>query len=327
MIIRDNLYGEFEVQPLIEELINSRSVQRLKHVHQGGASYLVNESWNVTRYEHSVGVMLLIKTLGGSIKEQIAGLLHDISHTAFSHVVDYALDYKEEDYHEKIYDKVIKDSDIPKILNKYGYDHKNILGNDNKKYTLLEKKAPHLCADRIDYTLRDMYAYKSINKNDVGKFLDSLIVVDNMIAIDDIKIAKWFVNLYCKEVTEYFMHPLSVYGNNLLVNIIKITLKESILSLDDLLKNDDEVIDILKNSKNKEIQNLLNKFNPNVILKEDKVGYDIHQKFKVRLIDPEVKINNSVYKISDICEEIKEINKNAYNKIKEGAYLKIINIP
>ncbi|WP_042271682.1 HD domain-containing protein [[Clostridium] dakarense] len=324
MIIKDNLYGEFEVEPLIEELINSRAVQRLKYVHQGGASYLVNESWNVTRYEHSVGVMLLIKKLGGSIEEQIAGLLHDISHTAFSHVVDYALDYEEEDYHEKIYNKVINDSDIPQILNQYGYDYKDILGND-EKYTLLEKKAPHLCADRIDYTLRDMYAYKSINKSDIEKFLDSLIVVDNMIAIDDIKIAKWFVNLYCKEVTEYFMHPLSVYGNNLLVNIIKISLKNNILSLDDLLKNDNEVMDILKNSENKEVKDLLYKFKSNVILKEDKVSYDIHQNFKVRLIDPEVEINNSIYKISDVCEEIKEINKNAYNKIKEGVYLKIIN--
>lgn len=326
MIIRDNLYGGSEVEPLIEELINSRVVQRLKHVHQGGASYLVNESWNVTRYEHSIGVMLLIKKLGGSIEEQIAGLLHDISHTAFSHVVDYALDYEEEDYHEKIYNKVMNDSDIPQILNKYGYDYKDILGND-EKYTLLEKKAPHLCADRIDYTLRDMYAYKSINKSDVGKFLDSLIVVDNMIVIDDIKIAKWFVNLYCREVTEYFMHPLSVYGNNLLVNIIKISLKNNILSLDDLLKNDNEVMDILKNSENEKIQNLLYNFKSNVILKEDKVSYDIHQNFKVRLIDPEVEINNNIYKMSDVCEDIKEINKNAYNKIKEGVYLKIINTP
>ena len=38
--------------------------------------------------------MLLIKKLGGSVEEQIAGLLHDVSHTAFSHVIDYVFDNK-----------------------------------------------------------------------------------------------------------------------------------------------------------------------------------------------------------------------------------------
>lgn len=324
MIIKDNLYGEFEVESVIEDTINSREIQRLKYIHQGGASYLVNENWNVTRYEHSIGVMLLIKKLGGSIEEQIAGLLHDVSHSAFSHVVDYALDYKDEDYHEKIYDQVIENSHIPQILSKHGYNYKDILGND-EKYKLLEEKAPHLCADRIDYTLRDMYAYKSISKEDITKFLNSLIVLDNMIVIENIEIAKWFVNLYNKEVMEYFMNPLNVYGYNLLANAIKIALKSNILSLDDLLKTDDEVMYILKSSENKEIQNLLYKLKYNVILKEDKNDYDIYQSFKPRLIDPKVYINNNIYKVSDICEDIKKLNEKAYKRIKEGMYIKIIS--
>ena len=61
MIISDVLYGEFEVDPVVEELIVSKSVQRLKGIHQTGASYLINEEWNVTRFDHSVGVMLLIR--------------------------------------------------------------------------------------------------------------------------------------------------------------------------------------------------------------------------------------------------------------------------
>ncbi|AIE78503.1 Deoxyguanosinetriphosphate triphosphohydrolase [Bacillus cereus] len=87
MIISDVLYREFEVDQIVEELIVSKSVQRLKGMHQNGASYLINGKWNVTRFDHSVGVMLLIKKLGGSVEEQIAGLLHDVSHTAFSHVM------------------------------------------------------------------------------------------------------------------------------------------------------------------------------------------------------------------------------------------------
>lgn len=75
MLISDKLYGNFEIEKVLIELIESKPIQRLKGIHQGGASYLVNENWNVTRYEHSIGVMFLIRKLGGSIEEQIAGLL------------------------------------------------------------------------------------------------------------------------------------------------------------------------------------------------------------------------------------------------------------
>ncbi len=70
--------------------------------------------------------MLLIKLLGGSIKEQIAGLLHDVSHTAFSHVIDFALENINENYHEEIFYEVIENSQIPSILSKHGYDYKEI---------------------------------------------------------------------------------------------------------------------------------------------------------------------------------------------------------
>ncbi|SCC01334.1 A0A068N4F4 (Deoxyguanosinetriphosphate triphosphohydrolase) [Bacillus thuringiensis] len=63
MVISDVIYGEFKVDQVVEELIVSNPVQRLKGIHQNGASYLLNENWNVTRFDHSVGVMLLVKNL------------------------------------------------------------------------------------------------------------------------------------------------------------------------------------------------------------------------------------------------------------------------
>jgi HD superfamily phosphohydrolase len=177
MIIIDRIYGEFKVDGILEEIIRSKPVQRLKGIHQGGASYLVNPNWNVTRYEHSIGVMLLIKKLGGSLEEQIAGLLHDISHTAFSHVIDFVIENDEEDYHEKIVKTVIEGSDIPNILNKYGYDYKEIVLDDSA-WSILEQPAPNLCADRVDYTLRDMSAYGQISPQEVRQFLENLTVND-----------------------------------------------------------------------------------------------------------------------------------------------------
>lgn len=60
--------------PILAELIQTKPLQRLKNIHQRGASYLVNLNWNVTRFDHSIGAVLLIRKLGGSIEKQIAGL-------------------------------------------------------------------------------------------------------------------------------------------------------------------------------------------------------------------------------------------------------------
>jgi HD superfamily phosphohydrolase len=84
----------------------------LRGIHQGGAIVLANPAINHTRFDHSVGVMLLIRHLGGSLREQLAGLLHNVSHTDFLHLIDYVLDMTGEDYHEQRYEEVQAHPDI-----------------------------------------------------------------------------------------------------------------------------------------------------------------------------------------------------------------------
>nr|MDH3161776.1 HD domain-containing protein [Bacillus licheniformis] len=138
MKINDRLYGEADLEPVLTDLIRSKAVQRLKGIHQDGASFLVNPAWNISRCEHSIGVMLLIRRLGGSLEEQIAGLLHDVSHTAFSHVADDVFNMENEDYHEQMFRQWVKQSDISGILHTYGFHDEDIL-YDEQKWTPLEQ--------------------------------------------------------------------------------------------------------------------------------------------------------------------------------------------
>src|SRR5271170_653561 len=83
-------YGTFVVtEPVLLELFDSESLARLKKIHQYGVNYFVKKGspW-YSRYEHSVGVWALLRRFGASLEEQVAGLLHDLSHTVFSHVGD-----------------------------------------------------------------------------------------------------------------------------------------------------------------------------------------------------------------------------------------------
>ncbi|WHY30264.1 HD domain-containing protein [Bacillus wiedmannii] len=324
MIISDVLYGECEVDQVLEELILSKSVQRLKGIHQNGASYLINEKWNVTRFDHSVGVMLLVKKLGGSVEEQIAGLLHDVSHTAFSHVIDYVFDNSNESYHEEIFSSVVKNSDIPAILSKYGYDYEDILLDDSK-WTLLERSAPELCADRVDYTLRDMYTYGYISLEEAQDFLDDLIAVDGKMVLQNIEMAEWFTETYYKEVIDFFMKPMNIYGNDMLAKTLKLALHKKVIHADDFLLEDDELISKLQQCNDPEVHALLSKVHPNVKVKEDRNDYDLYQKNKVRLINPPLLREGEVVPSSVVSEKIKQMSEIAYEKAVRGMYVKVVS--
>ncbi|MBE7150321.1 HD domain-containing protein [Bacillus mycoides] len=323
MIISDVIYGEFEVDQVVEELILSKPVQRLKGIHQTGASYLMNKKWNVTRFDHSIGVMLLIKKLGGSVEEQIAGLLHDVSHTAFSHVIDYVFDNENESYHEEIFSAVVQNSEIPAILSKHGYNYEDIL-LDDLKWTLLERSAPELCADRVDYTLRDMYTYGYISLEEARNFLDDLIAVDGKMVLQNVEVAEWFTKTYYKEVIDFFMKPMNIYGNDMLAKTLKLALHKKIIHPDDFLLEDDSLISKLQLCNDSEVAALLSKVHPNVEVKEDGNEYDLYQKNKVRLIDPPLLREGEVVQSSAISERIKQMSDIAYEKAVSGMYVKVI---
>ncbi|MCU7662439.1 HD domain-containing protein [Bacillus thuringiensis] len=323
MIISDVLYGEFEVDQVVEELILSKPMQRLKGIHQAGASYLMNEKWNVTRFEHSVGVMLLVKKLGGSVEEQIAGLLHDVSHTAFSHVIDYVFDNEDESYHEEIFSSVVNNSEIPAILARHGYNYEDILLDDSK-WTLLERSAPELCADRVDYTLRDMYTYGYISLEEVHSFLEDVIEVEGKMVLQSIEIAEWFTETYYKEVIDFFMEPMNIYGNDMLAKTLKVALHKRIIHADDFLLEDDELISKLQQCNDPEVEALLSKIHPNIKVKEDRNDYDLHQKNKVRLIDPLLLREEEVIPASVVSENIRQMSDIAYEKAVRGMYVKVL---
>ncbi|MGG0729463.1 HD domain-containing protein [Bacillus paramycoides] len=324
MVISDVIYGEFKVDQVLEKLILSKPVQRLKGIHQAGASYLMNEKWNVTRFDHSVGVMLLIKKLGGSVEEQIAGLLHDVSHTAFSHVIDYVFDNENESYHEEIFSSVVKNSEIPAILSKHGYRYEDILLDDSK-WTLLERSAPELCADRVDYTLRDMYTYGYISLEEAQDFLKDLIAVNGKMVLQNIEIAEWFTKTYYKEVIDFFMKPINIYGNDMLAKTLKLALHKKIIHPDDFLLEDHELISKLQQCKDQEVDALLSKVHPSVEVKEDRNDYDLYQKNKVRLIDPPFLLEGEVVQSSVVSENIKQMSDVAYEKAVRGMYVKVIS--
>lgn len=107
-----------------------------------------------------------------------------------------------------------------------------------------------------------MYHYDHISKDEIDIFLKDLAIVNGKIYVTNVETAEWFVQTYYKEVIAFFLHPLNVYGYDQLAAILKIALDKEIISRDDLLKTDDEVMSLLRNSEDSLIQQSLKALHP-----------------------------------------------------------------
>ena len=231
----DFLYGKMEFPAVFAALLETDALKRLGGIHQSGAIFLVNPDICHSRLEHAIGVAMLIKKLGGSVLEQIAGLLHDVSHTAFSHVGDYVFDYVEEDYHERVFAEVIYSSQIPDVLLQYGFNVSEII---HGTFNILEQPMPLLCADRLDYTLRDGIHGGIISRQRAKQFLNSVVLSNGKIAVNQDLEATWINEAFEKLITEVFKRPVHLYANGKMAELIKRLLSKGLLIESDMFKTD-----------------------------------------------------------------------------------------
>lgn len=243
MQVTDVLYGTTSVPPIIAELLALPALQRLGRIHQSGGVFLVAPALQHTRLEHSIGVMLLLRRLGASEVAQVAGLLHDVSHTAFSHVVDYVLGNAAEDYHEQILEQVVATSGLAPVLHRYGYHVTDVLA---ATFPLLEQPLPRLCADRLDYTLRDLLYADMLTHSEIQYFLAALTVTGGRIAVTSVAAARWIQHQYARLVHDFFHRPDLVFANQTLATILQYALQVGVLTEADFLRDDQQVLDALQ---------------------------------------------------------------------------------
>jgi hypothetical protein len=324
MEISDNVYGAVKIEePVLIKLINSKPVQRLKGISQTLPHQCGIKGHDVTRYDHSVGVMILLRKLGAPLEEQVAGLMHDIPHTAFSHVADFVFNNKEQDYHERFHEKIITSSEIPRILEGAGFKLERLLNEHN--FPLLERKLPDLCADRIDYFLRDMIAYYGFQER-IRDYLVSLVVKDGEIVFREREIARKFAEDYLMVDEQKWSHPFVVAIFQLLADAIRIALDEKILVEEDLFQDDAFVYSKLKESGNPEILEKLGMLNPNLKITDDPDSHHFLSFAKVRYIDPKfTNTNGSIGRVSEAYPDFQERINRHNESVKRGNFIRIVS--
>ncbi len=81
--------------PLLEEIFMSPAMIRLDGIDQSGPPAHFGVVPTFSRRDHCNGVWALLKRANVSLEEQVTGLLHDASHTAFSHLADLLFKHDE----------------------------------------------------------------------------------------------------------------------------------------------------------------------------------------------------------------------------------------
>ncbi|MBN1914979.1 MAG: HD domain-containing protein [Parachlamydiales bacterium] len=315
--VYETVYGDVVIQEkILIDLIEHPVFQRLKKIHQYGVGYYINDHESYSRYDHSMGVFYLLRTKGLPIKEQIAGLLHDVSHTAFSHFGDYFFNHNSlnNSYGDTIHTWFLDQSGLVEVLRKYGLSAEDVEPS-KEKFPALEQDLPHLCADRIDYNLQGAFLRGDITRKEMMEIFDDLQFDGEKWSFSRVDLAEKLSAFPMKMTFECWGSVPNYFGNIWLTKALKIAIRKGIFSLKDInLGNDQEIWDFLIASKDPDIQCYMRKIKKvnglyQLVQKEE----DVLLSIKFRGIDPWIRISN---------KRLSEILPNyliQFNKAKELA--------
>ena len=262
-------------------------------------------SRDITRFEHSIGVWFILKKFGAGLKEQVAGLLHDVPHTAFSHVIDVVFPTEDHTFHEKFTEKVILNSEVPDILKRHKIKVSDILTKEN--FLLLEADLPDLSADRIDYFLRDSRPDQIFPNSLVEEFLNGLFVKNSVFYFKNRSLASLYAILFLNAGRLLWLDPNSHGSFYLLATALKRAMEIKKITLEDFFGTDDQVFAKLKKIDDEQVKKYVNRLNPSTrfIYVEPSLA-EFSGPNKPRIVDPLVETAAGMVRISKIVPRLNE---------------------
>ncbi|MEE9348925.1 MAG: HD domain-containing protein [Flavobacteriaceae bacterium] len=252
-IINDPIYGFITIpSELIFDIIEHRYFQRLRRVSQMGMSYMVYPGAHHTRFQHALGCIFLMKKAvnvlrfkGVSITDdeeealQIAILLHDIGHGAFSHALENSI--VNDVSHESISLKFIEALNI-EFKGKLSLAVEIFKGEHPRAF-FNQLISSQLDIDRLDYLKRDSF-YTGVAEGNVNseRLITMLNVKDNVLVVEEkgIYSVEKFIIARRLMYWQVYLHKTGLVAENCLVKVLQrakeLTKKGQVLPASDALQ-------------------------------------------------------------------------------------------
>lgn len=286
-----------------------------------------------SRLDHSVGVALIIWNFTKDKTQTIAGLLHDVSTTVFSHVSDFRKGdaLTQTSTEEPTTKMILSDSSLCKLMESDGIEPKDVV--DYHIYPIADNEIPSLSADRLEYMYPSGLALDgSWTFEEIAKTYNDLIILKNEenkeeLGFKTIEMAE----LYCKKFC-MIGHILQLNENKLCLQLLSQIMSKAV-ELDVLQEEDfmtlseSKIIEkiesfISKKTLSLEEQKFATMYNTfrkmtkvehtNQKLPEDKY-FCVSLKVKQRYINPLVKVGSN----SQQAKRLSEVSDFANKLIKD----------
>ena len=116
-----------EIPEFLRELAATPPMERLRQVGMNcGCEYtgfpLFQDLRSYSRFDHSMGVALIVWHFTGSMKQAVAGLFHDVTTPVFAHVVDFLNgDHMQQESTEVgVEECLVSSPEVMDLLGRYG---------------------------------------------------------------------------------------------------------------------------------------------------------------------------------------------------------------
>lgn len=129
-----------------------------------------------SRYDHSLGVALIVWHFTGSREQALAGLFHDIDTPVFAHVVDFLNgDHLHQESTESgTEERIAASPELCGLLAEYGLTVAQVA--DYHQYPIADNPSPALSADRLEYTLGNLLNYGFADREEIRAFYEDLVI-------------------------------------------------------------------------------------------------------------------------------------------------------
>ena len=240
------------------------------------------------RYEHSVGVGLITWHFTNDRTMSVAALLHDIATPCFSHVVDFLNnDHMTQESTEADTEMVIRnDRGIMSLLTKYGMSVDEV--KDYHRYPIADNDRPKLSADRLEYTLTNMYRYEGCSVKEIQAVYEDITVnpEQNELVFQTLSFAFYFAQK-ALDTCKIYVADADRYTMEYLARILKRGIDEHVITLRDLALEESAVIEKLKdNAETAALWRRLEQLREMRYPKDGKEPYSYQVDAKKRWMDP-----------------------------------------
>ena len=201
--------------------------------------------------DHAVGVALVVWHFTHDKKQTLAGLFHDIATPVFKHCVDFMNgDHLVQESTEDLTTKMIAGSpEIGRLLKRDGILISEV--DNYHLYSIADNDTPKLSADRLEYSLANMFfAYGVADLAEIREMYADIVVQSDENGVKELgfqtkKIARKFVKL-TSQLSVFYREDRTRYSMQFLADILKKMSESGRILVADLYQmKESEVIEMI----------------------------------------------------------------------------------